>query len=160
MAARKPAKQANKSKPLKAKKKVPKPKPKPLKPEPDFSIQETRRSNGQFTGAHPWAFKPGQSGNPNGRPRKITLSAAFRDKLAETCSHDPARRTWAEVISEALCQEAAMGKVPAAKELREATEGNNYNLSMDWRKLVSEMGGDPALVVEEMAAKLQESLEG
>jgi hypothetical protein len=42
-----------------------------------------RDGRGRFTKDTPTAFKPGQSGNPAGRPKSITLSEAIRLQLAQ-----------------------------------------------------------------------------
>jgi len=45
-------------------------------------------------------FKPGQSGNPGGRP-KNPLTDALRHRLAEIVPGDPKKRTWAAVAAQA-----------------------------------------------------------
>lgn len=47
-------------------------------------------------------WKPGQSGNPKGRPKAITLSEAYRKELAKVDPSDPQGRTYAEVLAEQM----------------------------------------------------------
>jgi hypothetical protein len=68
-------------------------------------------------------FKPGQSGNPGGRTKSKELSAAYRRKLEQLIENDPKGRTFAELIADALINEAIKGKVPAAAEIADRTEG-------------------------------------
>lgn len=70
------------------------------------------------------AFKPGQSGNPGGRPKRMRtlISLAISDSLAEKANDD---RTYADLIGEKIVKEAATGEnwLPAAKEALDRTEG-------------------------------------
>ncbi len=84
-------------------------------------------------------FKPGVSGNPGGRPR--LLSDAYREYLA---TPDPdTGRTRAQDIAVAQGVEALKGETGAAKELRQATEGDTLNLKnltdAGLDKLISEL---------------------
>jgi hypothetical protein len=71
--------------------------------------------------SHQW--KKGQSGNPSGRPKSKSLSAAYRNKLEELVPNDPEGRTWAELIAEAQVRDAVRGNVQAAREIADRTEG-------------------------------------
>jgi hypothetical protein len=68
-------------------------------------------------------FKPGQSGNPNGRPRE-SLTHLLRDAL-----HSPSAirgcggKTNAEVIVEALIREASIGNIRAFQIIADRIEG-------------------------------------
>jgi hypothetical protein len=86
-----------------------------------------RGERGQFNGPNPHTWKPGQSGNPNGRPKAKTLSEAIREQLARACEEDTEGRSWAEVVAEQLVKVAA-GKshensTNAVREICDRTEG-------------------------------------
>jgi hypothetical protein len=67
-------------------------------------------------------FKPGQSGNPGGRPKTGALTRAFRDIL-ERRVPDKSGRTYAEAIAERLVDIALKGYMPAVRELGDRAEG-------------------------------------
>jgi hypothetical protein len=99
-------------------------------------------------------FKPGASGNPNGRPKLTLLSEAIRAQLAVTAL-DADEKTYAEVIAEKLCTEAASGNVLAAREIADRTEGKakqqvDVDLSIfDWRELARAHGLNEQDVINE-----------
>src|SRR5262249_6835801 len=68
-------------------------------------------------------FKPGQSGNPGGRPRTAKLSEACRAKLASAIPGDPESRSYAEAIADKLAQLALKGDIRAAQELADRAQG-------------------------------------
>ncbi len=68
-------------------------------------------------------FKKGQSGNPAGRPKALTLSEAYRRELAKIDETDPQGRSFAEVLAEQTIIKAKTGDVAALKELADRTEG-------------------------------------
>jgi len=75
--------------------------------------------NRRLANLRPW--KPGQSGNPGGRPKAGILSQAYHQFLEEL---DPKRRrTLAEAIAKAIIAKAMRGDVKAASELADRTEG-------------------------------------
>jgi len=86
---------------------------------------ENRRKTGEPNLArgeeHRW--KPGQSGNPGGRPRTAKLSEACRAKLASPIAGDPESRSYAEAIADRLAQLALKGDIRAAQELADRAEG-------------------------------------
>ena len=67
-----------------------------------------------FEPGNPHAWKPGESGNPAGRPKSITLSEALRRELAKEAPAEEGKpatgETYAERIAVMLCAEAAWGK--------------------------------------------------
>lgn len=74
-------------------------------------------------------FKPGQSGNPSGRPKgAIVLSKAYYNMLAQLVPNDPQGRTYAELVASGQIIAAAKGQTPAAAEIRKATEGDVVRL--------------------------------
>jgi len=86
---------------------------------------ENRRKTGEGNLArgetHRW--KPGQSGNPGGRPRTAKLSEACRAKLGVLVPDDAEGRTYAEAIAEKLVQLDLKGDFRAAQELADRGEG-------------------------------------
>jgi len=81
-------------------------------------------------------WKPGQSGNPAGRPKSITISEAYRRELAKLDPDDKHGRTFAEVLAEQIIIKAKGGDVQAVRELTDRTEGKprqTVTLSMEKR---------------------------
>ena len=71
----------------------------------------------------PW--KPGQSGNPGGRPRRNPLT----DELTQLLEQDAPNaqgKSWALVIAEALLQKARKGDVRAFSVLANRIEGKPH----------------------------------
>jgi hypothetical protein len=69
----------------------------------------------------PW--KPGQSGNPGGRPKSAPISDLLHVLLLNPCENDPLKRIHAEVIAQALIDRACGGDVKAAREIADRVEG-------------------------------------
>ncbi len=128
--------------------------------------QQTRnqRPDGKFAEGNKIGnrFKPGESGNPAGRPKSITLSEAYRRQLAQPVPKDPGGRTYAEVIAELMCKRATQGDVAAAKEVADRVEGRprqalDVDMNVrDWREMARTAGIQEAEVVAE-ARRLIES---
>ncbi len=122
-----------------------------------------RDERGRFTKDTPTAFKPGQSGNPAGRPRSITLSEALRIELAKALPNDTQERTFAEVIGQQLVKAAATGNILAAKEIADRTEGKPkqaVDMTMnvtDWRELARQNGLSETDVISEAQRLIAES---
>jgi hypothetical protein len=92
-------------------------------------VEAHRDEAGKFKPGHGFGFKPGQSGNPAGRPKCRTLSEAYRQRLAEEDPNDPLQRTFAEKIAESQIDLAAsqeLGSTSAAKEIGDRTEGKPF----------------------------------
>jgi hypothetical protein len=107
-------------------------------------------------------FKPGASGNLKGRPKLTLLSEAIRAQLA-VVAPDADERTYAEVIAEKLCTEAAAGNVLAAREIADRTEGRpkqaiDVDLSVfDWRELARAHGLNEQDVIREAQRLIAQS---
>ncbi len=108
-------------------------------------------------------FKPGQSGNPAGRPKKALLSDALRRQLAIAAPGMP-ERTQAETIAAALIAEAIAGNVQAIREVGDRTEGKPaqaiaLDLDVrDWRQMAQSNGLEIDDVLTEAKLLLAESL--
>jgi hypothetical protein len=92
------------------------------------SPKNSRPRPGQPGAGRP--FKPGQSGNPGGRPKKKPLTEAYGRILKRRVPADLVRKlglkghpTYAEMIAISLTREAVKGKVQAASELADRVEG-------------------------------------
>src|SRR5215475_8452426 len=88
-------------------------------------LPENRRKTGEANlerGAQT-RFRPGQSGNPGGRPRIRALTEACRSKLASAVPGDAEGRTYAEAIADKLAGLALKGDIRAAQELADRAEG-------------------------------------
>ena len=72
---------------------------------------------------HHAQWKKGQSGNPKGRPKSITLSEAYRRELAKVDPTDEQKRTFAEILAGQAVIKAKTGDVQALKEIADRTEG-------------------------------------
>lgn len=62
-------------------------------------------------------WKPGQSGNPSGRPKKKPITAALQRIFDKLSDHD------AEVFAKAMFSKAGQGDVGAFKEICDRVEG-------------------------------------
>ena len=68
-------------------------------------------------------FKPGQSGNPGGRPKAKLITQAYRELLEEL---DPKeRKTLAQQIARKVIDQALKGNLAAVKEVADRTEGKS-----------------------------------
>ena len=90
--------------------------------------QNSAANTARTRGLKPW--KPGQSGNPGGRPKKKPLTEAYGRILKRRVPADVLRKlglkghpTYAEVIALSLAREGIKGKVQAAAELADRVEG-------------------------------------
>ena len=68
-------------------------------------------------------WRPGQSGNPGGRPKKTKLTDAYRQILEELVPGDPEGRTYAQLIAWEMVKSALKGRSDAAREIGDRTEG-------------------------------------
>jgi hypothetical protein len=86
---------------------------------------ENRRKTGEANLEKGTAFrwKPGESGNPGGRPKRTPLTDACRELLARSIPGDSAGRTYAQKIAEILAEKATQGDIRAVQELADRAEG-------------------------------------
>jgi hypothetical protein len=71
--------------------------------------------------AEPFKFKPGQSGNPGGRPKRKKITDALIDALEVVIKSG--NKTAAEAIALAMVRKAIKGDVKAATFIGDRTEG-------------------------------------
>jgi hypothetical protein len=82
------------------------------------------------------AFKPGQSGNPNGRPKALLPSEELRARLKEKFP-DRDDATYCRMMIEAFVDLAVAGNVVAVREIFDRIEGRpkqQIDLTIDERK--------------------------
>lgn len=94
------------------------------------------QNSGQFQKRNMYAFRPGQCGNPAGRPKRTPISTALeRDlehripdspELAKLCKKLNLRRscTWAELIARTMIVRA-IRETAAAAEIADRVEGRS-----------------------------------
>lgn len=99
------------------KKKAAKPRKKPIS---QNSEQKSEAQKRKLANLKP--FKPGQSGNPGGRPRKI-ITEGFDDILSEVVVRRKKRDTRLRHMLRAIVDEAIAGKIPAFSEITDRIEG-------------------------------------
>jgi hypothetical protein len=68
-------------------------------------------------------FKPGQSGNPGGRPKMKPITDAYRAILASENPEEFQPKTGAERIAFEVYQQAKTGRLRHAKEITDRVEG-------------------------------------
>jgi hypothetical protein len=99
-------------------------------------------------------FKPGASGNPEGRPKLTLLSEALREQLAEVLPGVD-EQTIAESIARSMIKQALSGNVKAAREIADRTEGKpkvsvDIDMSVrDWREMARTHGLSEQDVIRE-----------
>ncbi|MBI4459648.1 MAG: hypothetical protein HY648_06285 [Acidobacteria bacterium] len=63
-------------------------------------------------------WKPGQSGNPKGRPKKEeSIVGLLKDLVNALCPTDPERRSYAELLVRSLVHQGLKGNLGAIKEV-------------------------------------------
>lgn len=97
--------------------------------DPLFAMKTRKPQNRRKTGARrtpnneATRWRPGQSGNPGGRPKTASLSQAYRQKLDSLVPGDKEGRTYAQAIADELAERALAGDIRAAQELADRAEG-------------------------------------
>lgn len=95
---------------------------------PKKQVTKTKGKQRLPDAARPFMWKPGQSGNPKGRPPKgACLTSLLKEFLEQqtTLTKDgkPLNRSWMEVFIEAMVMGAIKGKVEYGKEIFNRVEG-------------------------------------
>jgi hypothetical protein len=79
---------------------------------------------GRVENLKPW--KPGQSGNPGGRLKKLPITDTIREALAKDMG---AGKTAADIIVEVLLAAAKKGDITAIREIADRAEGKPVQVS-------------------------------
>lgn len=93
---------------------------------PQHTMPENKGKTGKVGRGNPpseYRWKPGESGNPGGRPKKTPLADACRDLLEEAVPRDRSGRSYAEAIAEKLAKKALRGNIAAVREIADRAEG-------------------------------------
>jgi hypothetical protein len=87
---------------------------------PDKQASNRRSGRGGIAPPAEHQFRPGQSGNPNGRPKTRTLTELIRVELDRA---EKGGKTLAQVIAEVFVDRAAAGHFVFAKEVIDRVDG-------------------------------------
>ncbi|MEX2218510.1 MAG: DUF5681 domain-containing protein [Phycisphaerales bacterium] len=104
-------------------------------------------------------WKPGQSGNPGGRPRGESITATLRRLVAET-EHNG--RPIQDLLAEVLLKEALKGKYPFAREILERLDGRvseRHEVRVeggDWRAKMGTLTDDDLIEMAEFCGRTGE----
>ena len=66
-------------------------------------------------------FRPGQSGNPGGRPKTKLITQAYRELLEQLDPEE--KKTLAQILARNAVKHARKGNLAALKEITDRTEG-------------------------------------
>lgn len=119
------------------------------KPKPVLRLRKRGNNPNPPPPPKEYQFRPGQSGNPGGRPK--SLSGAYKKFLESVNDEDPLKRTNAELIALALGLQALDGNVQAAREMRAATEGERIRT---WRDDVIDLLRNGEITPERLREEL------
>lgn len=126
---------------------------------------ELRTPEGKFVKGNPFGWKPGQSGNPSGRPRGSKSGTAALRRMARQFVDSKSGLSAEELIASKLIAAAIDGNLQAIKEYYDRLEGRpgvRVELEteiMDWREKALAYGLDENDVIEQ-AKLLVESTDG
>ena len=83
-----------------------------------------RASDGKFKPGHPYRFKPGQSGNPKGRPKNVRfLTERLRSQMLRRYPDDRQRRTYGDIMVDKLAWSAVQGDSSSVRQVFDRLEG-------------------------------------
>ena len=116
-------------------------------------MMEKKKTNGVYKhgGATGKGWKPGQSGNPLGRPKRKTLTSIMGSLLDAPCPYDLSGRTWGEVVVAATLELAVKGHAVALKEVWERSDGKlRQSVSFEGRGIKEQLYDLSGLSIEEL----------
>jgi len=127
------------------------------RPQPGDSHSEQRgnREMANTENLRPW--KPGQSGNPGGRPKRDAITAALREQLES--QREDATGSVADAIAAVLVKRALGGDVRAIREIADRTEGRRQQIKVEAQLQDSEDRVDLSGVSDDELRQVQEILD-
>lgn len=132
---------------------------------PETADEGRDDETGRFVPGNRWGFKPGESGNPKGRPRGSKSGTAALRRIARQFLDPKTGLSAEELIASKLIAKAIDGDLQAIKEYYDRTEGKpglRVELEteiMDWRERAL-MHGLTEEDVYDQARELIESYSG
>jgi hypothetical protein len=92
-----------------------------------------------FKPGNPWAWKPGQSGNPHGAGARKPITDLYRKTITEKCEHPqilkalglPEGATWGNVLALAAFARASQGDIQAIREITDRVDGPVQKLAQE-----------------------------
>ena len=120
-----------------------------------------RRQTGPIPGGEQYRWRPGQSGNPSGRPKMGSLSRACREVLERIVPGDRQGRTYAQAIADRLGELALKGHGPSIRELADRAEGRaGQSLEIETRPVGAFAADSRADATPELEAEALDSGDG
>ena len=117
-----------------------------------------RRGKGNPEKIAPFAFKPGRSGNPGGRPKRRPITDKIKAQLEQACEYDPDRTNLEAGVRKLIGQ--FVGGAPHAQKLvLEYVEGPPTQ-TIDIRDRVKEFAEQHGLDAERLYRDAWEIMKG
>ncbi|HEY6331774.1 MAG TPA: DUF5681 domain-containing protein [Blastocatellia bacterium] len=110
--------------------------------------KDTHNPDGTFRAGNRYAFQPGQSGNPKGRPKGVrVMTNRLRANMSAQVPGDTAGRTFGEVLMDNLAMSAIKGDFRALLQVLDRLEGparhlfeNDHTYDAElWTRIASEL---------------------
>lgn len=127
-------------------------------------MNDERDEKGKFGPGNPTAWRPGQSGNPNGRPRGSKTGSSVLRKMARQLIDPKTGLSAVELISAKLIASAMDGQAWAIKEYFDRTEGKpgvraEAEEELSWQEFAELNGLSEEDVITEARKLIESSLD-
>lgn len=129
--------------------------------EQELNVKDER---GRFVKGNVYKWSPGQSGNPNGRPKGSKNGSAALKRMARILRDPKTGLTFEDQIAAKLISLALDGSLPAIKEFYDRTEGRpgvrpEESEEMNWLELVQQHGLNKEDVINEARQLIESNLD-